>query len=429
MKRNLLLLFLILISVSINSQNTLKLMHYNLLYYGANYDDCDETTNNVADKEQYLRTIVNYYKPDILLCNEIGKTPGVVDRLLDSVFNYNGTQDYARAEVSNVSNSISLISMVYYNKNKVGLASQHGVETDFRDFAFHKMYFKDSDLAITGDTAFFYCISTHLKAGNTPQDVASRKSMVDSLMKYMSTLSTPGNYILAGDFNFYTSNEPGYQALINHNNVNIRFYDPINQPGDWHYNSAFSLYHTQSTRTSSNGCPTTGGMDDRFDFILVSSPLLNGPHHNVKYVPNSYKTPGQDGQRFGKSLINPANYTAPADIINAMYELSDHLPVIMDIQRLYVGVDEISKNEGLEIHIQNPAINNEIKMQIYSTLNSKAIIQIFGITGNKLYEEKIDLINGYNHHNLSVNNLSKGVYLLNLSSDNLYSNTVRLVIP
>lgn len=429
MKRSYLyVLFLVLISFSVKTQNTVKLMHYNLLYYGANYSGCDQTTNNVADKEQYLRTIVNYYQPDILSCNEVGKTEDVVDRLLDSVFNYNGNSDFVRANISNVSSS-NLITPLFYNKNKLGLSSQHGVKTKYRDFAFHKMYFKDSDLDITGDTAFFYCISTHLKAGDTPQDIAERKSMVDSLMKYMSTLNTPGNFILMGDMNFYTSNEPGFQALINHSNPDIRFFDPINQLGDWQDNSTFRFYHTQSTRTTSNGCPSTGGMDDRFDLILVSAPLLQGPNQKLRYLPNSYKIPGQDGQRLNKSLINPDNYSAPANIINAMYELSDHLPVIIELQRLYVGIEEAIKSNGLRIHVQNPAVNDEIQMQIFTTVNSKAFIKLYGITGNLLIEKNLDLESGYNNYVLPIDNISKGVYLLNINAGNSYSNTVRVVIP
>ena len=422
-------IFTLLFVNSTIAQDTVRIMQYNLLYYGANYDNCNEITNNVADKEQYLRKIVAYYKPDILSCNELGNKETVVDRLLDSVFNYNGNNDYARAAISNVSNS-SLITMLYYNKNKFGLLSQYGVKTKYRDFAFHKLYYKAPDLSTWGDTAFINCISTHLKAGNTPEDAIERKSMVDSLMKYLNKLNTPGNYLLLGDMNFYTAFEPGFQTLVNHPNLNIRFYDPIDKLGDWQNNQAFVLYHTQSTHTSGNGCPSTGGLNDRFDFILVSSYLLNAPYKYVKYIPNSYKTPGQDGQRLNASLINPQNYSAPPDIIDAMYNLSDHLPVMLDLQiGLNVDIKENFNVGNLEINFQNPIINDEIRLQLFSKINANINVKLYGIMGNQLFELNKAIDKGENFINISTKNLSKGIYLLNISGQNIYPDTFRVSIP
>ena len=51
--------------------------------------------------------------------------------------------------------------------------------------------------------------------------------------------------------------------------------DPINTPGSWNNNEDFRGVHTQSTRTSSSGFGggAGGGLDDRFDFIMVSQNL------------------------------------------------------------------------------------------------------------------------------------------------------------
>jgi len=413
----------------VNAQDTIRAMHYNLLYYGVNFQSCNATTNDVAQKEQYLRTIVNYYKPDILSCNELGKHDSVVDRLLDSVFNYNGTNSFARAAIGNLSNS-GIITMIYYNQDKLVLQSQYSIKTKYRDFVFHKFYYKAPDLSAWGDTAFINCISTHLKAGDTPQDILERKAMVDSLMKHLNTLNTSGNYLLLADLNFYGASESGFQALINHSNPNIRFYDPINQIGEWHENQAFRFYHTQSTRTSGNGCPSTGGMDDRFDFILASSPIVNGPHKHVKYIPNSYKTPGQDGQRFNGSLINPVNYSAPSSIITAMYELSDHLPVLLDLQvGLNVGITELSEEHRLWIQVQNPVLNRQVEMQIYSENEDIANIKIHSVTGTLVMESSSSLHQGTNNIGISVSSLAQGVYLLNVNSTKKHSNVLRIIIP
>ena len=49
-----------------------------------------------------------------------------------------------------------------------------------------------------------------------------------------------------------------------------RLFDPIDRIGNWHNNSSFSDVHTQSPRTAQFGGGASGGMDDRFDFILFS---------------------------------------------------------------------------------------------------------------------------------------------------------------
>ena len=41
------------------------------------------------------------------------------------------------------------------------------------------------------------------------------------------------NFIVTGDFNVYTSNETAFQKLINPNDIQYTFYDPINQIGAW----------------------------------------------------------------------------------------------------------------------------------------------------------------------------------------------------
>jgi hypothetical protein len=51
----------------------------------------------------------------------------------------------------------------------------------------------------------------------------------------------------------------------------------------------------------------------------------------LRYIPQSFRTPGQDGLRFDGSLIDPPNFSAPAPVINAMYNFSDHLPVMIDL--------------------------------------------------------------------------------------------------
>ena len=50
----------------------------------------------------------------------------------------------------------------------------------------------------------------------------------------------------------------------------------------------------------------SGGLDDRFDFILYSDDVLNGTN-GVNYIPNSCKSIGNDGNHFNIAIIDPSN--------------------------------------------------------------------------------------------------------------------------
>ena len=112
-------------------------------------------------------------------------------------------------------------------------------------------------------------------------------------------------------------------------NYGLHFNDPINQSGEWHNNWNYADIHTQSTRTANlpDG-GSTGGMDDRFDFMLISDDLLDGA---LSYVPDSYQSFGQDGEHYNVSMLAVKNFSIPNDINNALYYMSDHLPVLMQL--------------------------------------------------------------------------------------------------
>ena len=106
--------------------------------------------------------------------------------------------------------------------------------------------------------------------------------------------------------------------------------ESINTPGNWNNSSSFANVHTQSTRTSASyDCGSSGGSDDRFDQILVSSNVLTG-NDNVRYVNGSYDALGNDGNHFNTNLLAaPVNTQYPDSVVKALYYMSDHLPVVL----------------------------------------------------------------------------------------------------
>jgi hypothetical protein len=224
--------------------------------------------------------------------------------------------------------------MLYFKTTKLAFVSTTTIysgDSNISDINLHRLYYKSSDLATTHDTAFINVIVCHLKSGNDRSDSTERAVDMISAMDLLNAhVTTAGNYILMGDFNTQTSTEACFQSATNSSNANTKFTDPSGQVGSWSTTpSSYAHYLTQSTRTSDPGdCASTSGMSEIFDHILCTSPIMQGSQY-VKYVPNSYSVVGQDGQHTNSALnASPTNTAAPANIINALYYMSEHLPVI-----------------------------------------------------------------------------------------------------
>ena len=397
--------------------DTLTMMQYNLLYYGTTTGFCTTTNNNLADKDGYMRTITGYVKPDILTVNEMGANSYAIDHLMDSVLNINGISHYKRGTYTNYSGS-NIVNMIYYNSDKLILHSEYAISTNTRDINLYKLYYNSPDLGVSGDTAFITCIVAHLKAGSSSSDKTERQNMTTSLMNYLDNIGTSDNYIFSGDFNTQRSSENAFQNIINHSNTDIRFYDPINMLGNWNNNSSYSSIHTQSTHATSNGCASSGGMDDRFDFILVSDNILNG-YDKIAYIDNSYFALGQDGNRFNGSLKSPSNYSAPSDVINSLYNMSDHLPVILELEIDQSAAVAFTNPETsvFDIDFINPAtekLSLKVKLSEMADIN----VQVLSLLGQVLVEKRIKGLSKSFEYSLPLQRLERGVYLVKISDNN-----------
>jgi endonuclease/exonuclease/phosphatase family metal-dependent hydrolase len=301
--------------------------------------------------------------------------------------------------------------MLYYNSRKLVLHSHTIAQSYIRDVDVYKLYYKSSDLA-QGDTAFVICVVAHLKAGS--DDQYKRNLMAQNTMSYLEDLNDDDNYLMMGDFNLYTSGEPAYQQFINYNNTNLRFNDPLNQAGDWHNNYDYRYVHTQSTHASSNGCASSGGMDDRFDFILISNSIKNGTK-SVRYLSDSYWAVGQDGQHFNTSVnASPTNTSVPPDVLYALANNSDHLPVTL---RLVVDKTlDISEQTGLldNIVLVNPT-NGDLDLRLWAKEPTTMKLGVYNILGEVIMQESIVLNKGENHITRSMPWLKPGMYIVRLS--------------
>jgi len=234
-----------------------------------------------------------------------------------------------------------IVSLLYYNSNKLGIKSQTPIATQGRDIAFYRLYHKP--LAANNDTVWLYVAVGHLKAGGTASDIAQRGQEAGSLVQHWRSTGLRGNLLVMGDLNVSASTEPAFDSLLNAGSVpNHRLKDPVSRLGSWSGNSSFALWHTQSPRTTSNGCASGGGLDDRYDHILVND-FVMGDSAGIRYVPASFRVLGNDGNRFNGNVNGTFNASVPVAIANALYDISDHLPVVL---KLAVGPALPSSTQG-----------------------------------------------------------------------------------
>ncbi len=421
------LLIIASFSALLGQPETLKVMQYNLLNYGNNTGYCNTTNNNVSDKNNYIRTILTAYYPDIFTVCEIGRSSSLPNDFVNNVLNINGLNYWMTSPGSNTGNTSSLINCIFYNSTKLTLVGHHVAQTYTRDVDVYDFKFKNDE----SDRVTLTCVIAHLKAGTGSDNESKRKMMVENTMRYLENNYRERNVLIMGDFNLYTSSEPAYQALTNETAYpNSYFIDPLYPygVGNWNSNYNFKEYHTQSThKDSDSNCHSSGGMDDRFDFILMSENIYGG-RENIRYVGGSYNALGNDGNRFNKSINNPTNQAVSQEVANALFHNSDHIPVTMDlVVSLNEDVNELNANELSYDVFPNPA-SSEINLRFYQNNSGRANILLFNTLGQAVFSENIFVNDCLSEHVINVENLPKGFYFLKITNADGLTDTIKIAV-
>lgn len=399
-KKSVLISFFLLLTVFCSyAQDTISLMAYNLLKYSS----INQNRNRYLD----LRKVVQETKPDILMVCELLET-SAAQFLLDSAVNAAGIGTYSRAAVFDGPDTDN---MLYYNTQKVTFRSQKQIITVLRDISQYVVYKTISP----GDTAFLYLHMAHLKAGNTSADENQRNSEISAFCSAVSTLPSRANVIIAGDFNLKSNTEPAWYTLTN--TCSHVMYDPIDQQGYWNNNSDYSAIHTQSTRSSGfNGCcgGATGGLDDRFDFIMHNINVKEGKSR-VRYVNGSYVAVGNDNLHFNKSIIEaPANAVVSPALSQALFNMSDHLPVMMklEISSELNSVEEWVSRKKLNV---KPLSSNNIIIE--TGIDGTHTIDIMNLSGQLIYTNSENFRPGTHQINLNDKVLPNNMYIITVGTE------------
>lgn len=179
--------------------------------------------------------------------------------------------------------------------------------------------------------AQIYVYGAHLKASEGGKNEDLRLAGVNTIRANADALP-PGTAILyCGDFNFYSSSESGYQALLAGPGAG-RAFDEL--PGPWG-GAGNAFKHTQSPRMVTRAL-IGGGMDDRFDLQLFSGTMVDAS--GLAVIPMTYRALGNDGEHYDQAINDGNNFYFPGDIArsnalaDALFDASDHIPVVVDLQ-------------------------------------------------------------------------------------------------
>ena len=347
------LIFFILFS-SLTFSSSARIMTYNIL----NYQDDNQREANYID-------ILTEIEPNILIIQEILGNEGFLN-FQEDVLDILNPNQWSSANFTNQSAQQDIA--LYYYHDMFTLLESNVVETaqssGTRDVIEWVLNHNSSEVQ-------FNIYGAHFKASSGNSNAQQRLEEATILRNHLNQLAESSFFILAGDLNIYSNNsesEPCFEMLIgSQDNNNGQLFDPINRIGHWHNNSSFADVHTQSPRTSSFGGGANGGMDDRFDWLLVSAQFLD-ESSNLKYIENSYVTYGNDGNHFNDAINSGSNSAVSNDIAEALPDASDHLPVYMDLW----FDDLIYSMEGIVISevMPNPASVSDSYGEWFELYNS-----------------------------------------------------------
>lgn len=405
-----------------------KLMTYNLTYYKAPSAPCPVNVNDPA-KDQNFKIVFKATDPDILCVNELGAYPdnSAANSVLNNVINTDGESNFTSAAFSN-NNKSSITNMLFYDSTLFVLESQSSIAFSITNQAlarvidFYRLYYKDPNLKAGADTVFFTVVAGHLKAGNTSADRDERKESIEAVMQHLTNNVADENVILCGDMNLYGSTEGAYQQMVNYSVSSEQFVDPA-AAGAWNNNSAYAPLHTQSTHSSGSGCFSGGGLDDRFDFILYSKSIQSG-NENLKYKFNSHKAIGNDGAHFNQSINAGTNGVVSSTVANALYNFSDHLPVVAEFEITPgpIGIDELVLEETFNYN--NPFGNELVISKTYASSTTYSIF-IYDLTGKMVFTTAM----AGNQEELNINTArwNNGIYLMSIADKTGVRITKKLV--
>ena len=408
-------------SLSFDVSGQIRVMSYNILNFPG---------GSIPDRIDTLTKILDYHRPHLLMVQELKSEVGL--QSITDALNTLGYGSFTHAnyvsQQSAPGSSNPLQQSIVFDQNKLRLKSQNEIITSVRDINEYILYLNDLELPNGADTTFIYTYVTHLKSSSGGENEQLRLSMVNEWVDYIeANLETESNVIIAGDFNIYSNQEPAYTALMSGQNQ-VQMSDVFTSYGNWNSsNFGHKEILTQSTRfnqLANDGAG--GGVDDRFDFILFSEQMMN-IGNTIYMEEDSYKSLGNNGTCYNNSITAcSTGNVVPNSILQAIYYMSDHLPQVCTLNTsIALAVDEI-KSDFTNISIRYKT--NGISAWIHSENVDNAAYTIRDCNGRIIKNKNILLNQGTSELELPVDQLSSGLYFLEINKSSGSKSVQRFIV-
>ncbi|MBU0692147.1 endonuclease/exonuclease/phosphatase family protein [bacterium] len=375
--------------------DTLRVATYNVLYLDG---------ESMTGREDDFLTVLADIDPDLVALQEV-EDEEAVDQFLSFVL-LPIHDDWASALYNSSSYNDNAF---FYRTSKVSFVEQRDIHTTLRDITEYTVH--PHNLAAGENVRI---LSAHLKAGNDSGDRAQRRDEALTLRAELDQLPEGELFMFMGDFNLYTSAEDAYQILLDSEpNLNGQLFDPIDSPGSWHNSITYATIHTQSPRAE------YGGMDDRFDFILVSAALMDTSGSHV--LPETYTPWGNDGLHFNQSINDGENTAVSEEVADALYFASDHLPVVVDVvfrpATMDARHDEISLASEYSLSVYPNPFNPSTTISFDLPQQAHVSLIAYDLLGRKIEQLFSETISAGSHSlNWDCSSCATGLYIIKLRS-------------
>ena len=360
---------------AVNAQSTIKTMVYNLLEFPSAYP---------PNREVLLGEILDQYEPDIFMVCELESENGAA-RILNTSLNDDGINFEMAPFEPSQSGDPEHQQLLFYRKGMFTLEASAVMPTAVRDINHYTLKLNTADQQT--DPVYVEVFVTHLKSSQGTANKQLRLEMVQAFTAKLESLDPNSFVIFAGDFNLYTATEPAYQELLDPTNA-IVMVDPIDRPGSWNNNINFQDIHSQSTRISSGpfGAGAGGGLDDRFDFIVISENMQSNP--KLKYITDTYKAFGNNGNCYDNSINSPdCAGEFSTELRGNLYNMSDHLPIVLDLEtnkQIVLGANDFTIKPS--IVLENTLVQHKLHIRLNSNLSENVSFEVYNVLGQKLLE-------------------------------------------
>ena len=166
-----------------------------------------------------------------------------------------------------------------------------------------------------------------------------------------------------------------------------------------------------STRDEPANGGAPGGFDDRFDFILTSESVLSDAE--LMYVPGTYKAYGNNANNncYNQEIISPNCDGPEYDLVtrSALYEMSDHLPVILDLQTNATLLNNPDFTPDYKFVFEGGNVIDKQLILLSPVAFEMEYFLIFNIYGQVI--GRYDF-NGQNRFELDISSWSSGIYYI-----------------